>query len=138
VTIRKAVALAPKDAQLHGGLGRVYLQKRDFPNAEKEIKAALELDRNNLSYWKDLMSTYYLAGNYPSTLAALDVIGKAETPGAGEWFIRALCYDKLNQVKPALAAYQKFLELDQDKNPDQVWQAQQRSKVLQRMVDGKR
>lgn len=138
VTIRKAVVMAPNDAQLHGGLGRVYLQKRDFANAEKEIKAALQLDRNNLAYWKDLSSTYYLGGNYPATIATLDAIAKMETPGAGEWFIRALCYDKLNQPKPALEAYQKFLDLDQGKNPDQVWQAQQRSKVLRRMLDQKR
>lgn len=138
VTIQKAIALAPNDAQLHGGLGRVYLQKRDFPNAEKEIKVALQLDRNNLAYWKDLSSTYYLGGNYPAAIATLDVIAKTELPGPGEWFIRALCYDKLNQPKPALEAYQKFLELDQGKNPDQVWQAQQRSKVLQRMLDQKR
>ena len=138
VTLKKAIGLAPNDAQLHGGLGRVYMQKRDFLEAEKEIKAALEIDRNNLAYWKDLSSTYYLGGNYAATLSTLDVIAKAETPGAGEWFIRALCYDKLKQPKPALEAYQKFLQLDQGKNPDQVWQAEQRSKVLQRMVDGKR
>jgi tetratricopeptide (TPR) repeat protein len=138
VTLRKAIALAPNDAELRGGLGRVYLQKRDFPNAEKEIKAALQLDKNNLVYWKDLRSTYYLAGNFQATLAAQDLIAKAEPPGPGEWFIRALCYDKLNQPKPALEAYEKFLELDQDKNPDQVWQAQQRSKVLRRMLDGKK
>jgi len=138
LTLRKAIALAPNDAQLHGGLGRVYLQKRDFPSAEKEIKAALQIDRNNLAYWKDLSSTYYLGGNFPATIATLDLIAKAEKPGPGEWFIRALCYDKLNQPKPALEAYEKFLELDQDKNPDQVWQAQQRSKVLRRMLDQKR
>jgi tetratricopeptide (TPR) repeat protein len=138
VTLRKAIALAPNDAQLHGGLGRVYMQKREFPSAEKEIKAALQIDRNNLTYWKDLSSTYYLGGNFPATLATLDLIAKTEKPGPGEWFIRALCYDKLNQPKPALEAYEKFLELDQDKNPDQVWQAQQRSKVLRRMLDQKR
>lgn len=138
VTIQKAIAIAPNDAQLHGGLGRVYMQKRDFAGAEKEIKAALQIDRNNLAYWKDLSSTFYLGGNYAAAISALDVIAKAETPGAGEWFIRALCYDKLNQPKPALEAYQKFLEMDQGKNPDQIWQAQQRSKVLQRMLDGKR
>jgi tetratricopeptide (TPR) repeat protein len=138
VTLRKAIALAPNDAELHGGLGRVYLQKRDFASAEKELKAALQLDKNNLVYWKDLRTTYYLGGNFPATLSVQDLIAKVETPGAGEWFIRALCYDKLNQPKPALEAYEKFLELDQDKNPDQVWQAQQRSKVLRRMLDQKR
>jgi tetratricopeptide (TPR) repeat protein len=138
ITLRKAITLAPNDAELRGGLGRVFMQKRDFASAEKEIKVALEMDRNNLVYWKDLRSTYYLGGNYSATLATQDLIAKVETPGAGEWFIRALCYDKLNQPRPALEAYEKFLELDQDKNPDQVWQAQQRSKVLRRMLDQKR
>src|SRR4029077_9373343 len=37
VTLQQAIALAPRDAQLIGGLGRVYLQKRDFASAEKEL-----------------------------------------------------------------------------------------------------
>ena len=137
-TLQEAVALAPGDAQLHGGLGRVYIQKRDFPAAEKELRAALHFDGKNLTYWKDLSSTFFLGGNYPAALATLDEIAKVEQPIAGTWFVRAICYDKLNQPKLALGAYQKFLELDQDKNPDQVWQAQQRSKVLKRMLEQKR
>ena len=137
-TLQQAVALAPNDAQLRGGLGRTYLQLRDFPNSEKELKSAIQIDTKNVDYWKDLSSTYYLSKDYPAALAALDRIDKLETPGAGSWFIRALCYDSLNQPKPALQAYQKFLELDQNKNPDQVWQAQERSKVLRRMLEGKK
>jgi Flp pilus assembly protein TadD len=137
-TLQQALALAPNDAQLHGGLGRIYLQKRDFASAEKELRIAMRLDARNLTYFKDLASTFFLAGNYPATLAAQDQIAKMEQPGAGVWFIRAICYDKLNQPKPALEAYQKFLQLDQDKNPDQVWQAKERSKVLQRMLERKR
>jgi Flp pilus assembly protein TadD len=137
-TLQQAVALAPRDAQLIGGLGRIYLQKRDFPAAEKELKTALQLDPNNLVYWKDLSSTYYLSGNCPATLATLDVVAKAEPPGSGAWFIRALCYDKLHQFKPALEAYDKFLALEQGRTSDQVWQAQQRSKVLKHMLEGKR
>jgi len=137
-TLKQAISLAPGDAQLHGGLGRTYLQVRDFPNAEKELKLALQLDRNNLTYWKDLSSTYYLGGNYQATLAVLDVIAKTETPGAGAWFIRALCYDKLGQVQAALDAYRKFLELDENKNPDQVWQANQRIHVLEKMAEKKK
>jgi len=138
VTLREATVLAPDDAQLHGGLGRILLQKRDFAAAEKELRIALRLDGKNLAYWKDLSSTFFLGGNYPAALATLDEIAKMEQPGAGVWFIRAICYDKLNQPKLALEAYQKFLELDQDKNPDQVWQAKERSKVLQRMSERKR
>jgi len=137
-TLHQAVSFAPNDAQLRGGLGRTFLQVRDFPNAEKELKAAIQLDAKSVDYWKDLSSTYYLSKNYPAALAVLDRIDKFETPGAGSWFIRALCYDHLNQPKPALEAYQKFLDLDQNKHPDQVWQAQERSKVLRRMLEGKK
>jgi superkiller protein 3 len=138
VTLNKAIALSPRDAQLHGGLGRIYLQKRDFPDALKELKMALQLDGKNLAYWKDLSSSYYLSGDCPATLATLDQIAKMETPGSGPWFIRALCYDKLNQPKPALEAYQKFLSLDQGRDADQVWQAQERSKVLRKVLEHKR
>jgi len=138
VTLQRAITLAPNDVQLLDGLGRIYMQKRDFASAEKEFKAALQLDQNNLVVWKNLGSNYYLSGNYPATLAALDVIAKAETPTAASWFIRALCYDKLRQVKPALEAYQRFLAMDERKNPDQVWQAEQRSKVLKHMLEEKK
>jgi len=136
-TIRQAIALAPRDAELHGGLGRVYMQNRDFAAADKELKAALALDRNKLVYWKDLSSNYYLGGNFPATLVTLDIIAKVEPPGPGTWFIRALCYDKLNQPKPALDAYQKFLDADKGSNPDQVWQAQQRIKALKLILEHK-
>ncbi len=138
VTLRQAVAMSPNDAQLHAGLGHVLLEKRDFPAAEKELRDAMRLDPNNIAYWKDLSSVFYLSGNYPATLSALDFIAKVETPNAGQWFIRALCYDKLDQVQPALDAYRKFLELDQNKNPNQVWQANQRIHVLEKRAQNKK
>jgi Tfp pilus assembly protein PilF len=123
---------------LRGGLGRTYLQQRDFANAEKELKAAIEMDPKNLLYWKDLTTTYYLGGNYPATLALLDKVAEREPSTPGELFVRALCYDKLQQTKAALEAYQKFLEADQNRNADQVWQAQQRIIVLKKTLDKKR
>jgi Flp pilus assembly protein TadD len=138
VVLRNAEALDPRDAQLHGGLGRLMMQKRDFASAEKELKTALALDGTNLTYLKDLNSTYYLSGSYAAALATMDEIAKREKPSAFTFFIRGLCYDKLNQPKPALAAYQTFLATTTDKNTDQVWQATERSKVLQRMLEGKR
>jgi len=138
VTLKQAIALAPRDAQLHGGLGRLYLQKRDFADAERELKIAIQLDKGNVVYWKDLTSTFYLGGNYAAALAGYDVVDKMEKPGAGVWFIRALCYDKLDQTQPALDAYRKFLDLDQNQHPDQVWQANQRIHVLEKRAEKKK
>ena len=137
-TLKQMVALAPQDAQLHGGLGRLYLQKREFADAERELKIAIQLDKANVVYWKDLTATFYQGGNYAAALAGYDVVDKLEKPGAGVWFIRALCYDKLNQVQPALDAYRKFLDLDQNQHPDQVWQANQRIHVLEKRAEKKK
>jgi Flp pilus assembly protein TadD len=137
-TLKPAIALAPQDAQLHGGLGRLYLQKREFPDAERELKIAIQLNKGNVVYWKDLTATFYQAGNYAAALAGYDVVDKMEKPGAGVWFIRALCYDKLNQVQPALDAYRKFLDLDGNQHPDQVWQANQRIHVLEKRAEKKK
>ena len=137
-TLKQAIALAPQDAQLHGGLGRLYLQKREFPDAERELKIAIQLDKGNVVYWKDLTATFYQAGNYAAALAGYDVVEKMEKPSAGVWFIRALCYDKLNQVQPALDAYRRFLDLDQNQHPDQVWQANQRIHVLEKRAEKKK
>jgi Flp pilus assembly protein TadD len=136
--LKQAIALAPQDAQLHGGVGRLYLQKREFPDAERELKTAIQLDKGNVIYWKDLTATFYQGGNYAAALAGYDVVDKLEKPGAGVWFIRALCYDKLNQVQPALDAYHKFLDLDQNQHPDQVWQANQRIHVLEKRAEKKK
>jgi Flp pilus assembly protein TadD len=136
--LKQAVTVAPNDAQLRGGLGRTYMQQRDFANAEKELKSAIQLDGKNLTYWKDLASATYLAGDYPTTLAILDRVGQSEPPTPGELFVRALCYDKLQQTKAALDAYGKFLQADQNQNSDQVWQAQQRIRVLKKMLEKKR
>ncbi|GAC1661021.1 MAG: hypothetical protein NVS9B4_12720 [Candidatus Acidiferrum sp.] len=135
---RRALILAPRDAQLHGGLGQALLHQRDFAGAQVELNKAFQLDSQNATYLKDLASALYLGGNYPAALAALDQIAKAEPPTAGEWFIRALCYDKLNQFRPALEAYEKFLQSDQNKDANQVWQAQQRVNLLRRKPDQKR
>jgi Flp pilus assembly protein TadD len=136
--LKQAIALAPGDAQLHGGVGRLYLQKREFADAERELKIAIQLDKGNVVYWKDLTATFYQGGNYAAALAGYDVVEKMEKPGAGVWFIRALCYDKLNQVQPALDAYRKFLDLDGNQHPDQVWQANQRIHVLEKRAEKKK
>ena len=134
----KALELAPGDAALHAGLGRIYLEQRDYAGAERELREALRLDPARLAALKDLATAYYLGGNYPAALAALDEVAKREAATPGELFVRALCYDKLQQPKAALDAYQKFLEADQNRNPDQVWQAEQRIIVLKKTLERKR
>jgi tetratricopeptide (TPR) repeat protein len=136
-TLKRAITMAPDQLELRAGLGRLYLQKRDFASAEKELQGVLRLNPKDLDAWKDLSSAYYLEGNCPAALEVLDDLARRETPNAGAWFARATCCDKLRKMPEAIEAYQKFLESDGGKNPNQDWQAQQRIKALRRLLDKK-
>jgi protein O-GlcNAc transferase len=138
VALQKALQLAPQDAELHARLGRVWLEKRDFPGAERELRQAFELDPKSTDALRDLVDVYYLSQNCPVALEMLDLLAKRETPGRGSWFVRAICYDKLQRKVEAVAAYQRFLELDQGRNENQEFQARQRIRILSQELQKKK
>jgi tetratricopeptide (TPR) repeat protein len=130
--LQKALAASPADAQLHLWLGHTNMELRDYPAAEKELRRSLELAPANSDALHELVSVYYLAGQYAATVTTLDLLAQRETPGALDWFFRALSCDKLGRKPEAAAAYQKFLEMDRGQRPDQEFQAQARLKLLLR------
>jgi tetratricopeptide (TPR) repeat protein len=127
-----AVAAAPSDAALHAEYGRILLQVRAFPAAERELRKALTLDGKQTDALRDLISTEYLAGNYVGTLELLDILEKREPPKAIVLFVRATCYDKLQRKQEAVDAYQKFLAVSDGSSDKEDFQAQERLKVLQK------
>lgn len=136
--LEPAIALAPADAALRATRGRYFLELRDFAAAEAELMASLRLDASQLPVLRDLITVLYLAEKWPNTLAAIDELAKHETLTAASWFIRGACYDKLQLYEQAVAAYQKFLELDQGRSERQDFQARHRVRTLQRMLERKR
>ncbi len=130
VVLRRILERSPKDPQAHARLGHALLEMRDFPGAQRELLAALEVDGKLTEALRDLMSAYFLAEDYPRALKALDMLAERETPNAPAWFVRAICYDKLRRKPEALAAYQKFIELDGGRDADQNFQARQRIRIL--------
>jgi Flp pilus assembly protein TadD len=136
--LQKATELEPTDAELRARRGRVLLELRDFPAAERELLAALQLQPEAIDPLRDLVAVYYLGENYPAALRALERLAQRETLSPGSWFVRATCYDKLGTSAEAIAAYQKFLDLDQGKSEKQDFQARQRIKTLTRMLEKKK
>lgn len=136
--LQKATELAPRDAELHGRLGRLRLEQRDFPAAERELRQALQIDPKSADALRDLVDVYYLSQNCPATLQALDLLAEREGPNAGSWFVRATCYDRLGRKAEAVAAYEKFLAVDQGRNENQSFQARQRIRILTQELQRKK
>jgi tetratricopeptide (TPR) repeat protein len=136
-TLAIAAAAAPDDAPLHAEYGRILLQLRDFPAAERELRRSLTLDGKQTDALRNLVSTEYLAGNYEGTLQLLDLLAKREAPLPIVLFVRATCYDKLQRKPEAVEAYKKFLDADNGKNDKEDFQASERMKVLQKELSKK-
>ena len=131
---REALVSTPGNADLHRALGKTLLDEEKFAEAEAEFRAALRINPRNQDAARGLTSSLYLQKRYADTIPLLEV--QAGSPGApaGLFFVLATCYDHLRDRPKALAAYQRFLELSHGESPDQEWQAEQRAKLLRRMM----
>lgn len=129
--LQKVVAMAPDDASIHARLGHALIETKDYSGAVRELNEALRLDPRSTDTLRDLVTAEYLQKNFAGTLAALDALGQREPPNAGAWFVRASCYDHLNQPEKALEAYQKFLAMNTDTNSNQYFEAAARVRFLQ-------
>jgi len=81
------------------------------------------MDTTSDDVLKDLVLAQYLNKNYPAALEGIDLLSKRESLPPGSWFMRATCYDKLEQPANALEAYKRFLELNKDLNNDMYFES---------------
>ena len=132
--VEKILASTPDDFEIRMLHGRIIRDERKFPEAAQEFEIATRLKPDSAQAWSELAGVLVMEENYPQALAALDRIAALHAEKPGHIFLRAIVLDKVHDVKPALAAYQRFLELDHGENPNQEFQARERSKVLEREV----
>jgi tetratricopeptide (TPR) repeat protein len=112
-------------------LGHVKIELHDYAAAIPLLAQAYDADRNSLDALRELVNAFFLNGDYGPTLGAMERLAKLEELQPSSWFVRAICYDKLSHKAEAVAAYQKFLDLDQGKNDTQDLEARHRMIALQ-------
>lgn len=124
------IAQQPGNARLHLALGSLRNEMRQYAEAAQSFARAAELDPKNEMAWTNLASALYLLKDYARTAAALQRVAALGADTAGTYFLRAITLDKLGAQAEALENYQKFLSLDGGQNPDQQFQARERSRIL--------
>jgi tetratricopeptide (TPR) repeat protein len=130
--LERALAANPNDFDLRMVVGRLHRDRREFPVAANLFVSAANLKPDSVKAWNEAASAFVMAKEYPEALAALDKVRALNAETAGDVFFRAMVLDTMHQVKPALASYQRFLQLAQGKFPDQEFQARQRSRILEK------
>ena len=131
----QAVAAEPGNYELRMMLAMALRDRKQFPAAAAQFLEAAKLKPSEPQTWTDLGGMLYMSGAYQQSLAAFDRARDLGENTAGNQFFRAIILDKLKQLKPALEAYRKFLELSKGAHPDQEFQARQRSRIIQRELE---
>jgi tetratricopeptide (TPR) repeat protein len=135
--VEQILATDPDNFEIRMLHGRLIRDQRKFPDAAAEFERATKLKPDAPQAWSELAGVLVMAENYPPALAALDRVAALHAEKPGHVFLRAIVLDKIRDLKPALASYQRFLQLSQGENPNQEWQAKQRIKLLEREIEHK-
>jgi tetratricopeptide (TPR) repeat protein len=128
--LSKALASAPRDYDCRMVYGRALRDQHQLVPASEQFLAAAGIKPDSVEAWNELAAALINSQNYTQGLAALDRVKALGKETAGDLFYRAISLDKLHQLKPALAAYQQFLEADNGAHPDQDFQARQRAHII--------
>lgn len=135
--IAAAVRQEPGNVELRLTLGRLLREAKNLPGAAQEFYNAAQADPKALAAWRELASTLFLLGNYQGTLTAFDKLRALGEEPPAQWYLRALCYDRMQLYKEALPAYEKFLALSDGKSPEEEFKARQRIRVVKKVLDKK-
>jgi tetratricopeptide (TPR) repeat protein len=130
--VNQLIAANPRELEFYMVRGRIYRDRRNFKEAANSFYAATRLKPDSVEAWNEFATMLISLEDYPAAISALDKIREMKAEKPGHFFLRAIILDKLKQPKPALAAYQQFLELAQGKYPDQEFQARQRVRIIER------
>jgi tetratricopeptide (TPR) repeat protein len=129
------VAAEPQAYDVRMFAGRLLLNIKKLVPAAAQFTAATQIKPDSIEAWKELSAVLVINQDYVGGIAALDRLRALGVETAGQLFFRAISYDHLHQLKEALAAYNKFLETSQGKNPDEEFKARQRARIIQHELD---
>jgi len=133
--IAAAAEQEPKNVELRLTLGRLRREAKAYDPAAREFFVATQIDPASKAAWSEFASTLFLLGNYQGTLAAFDKLKALGEESAAQWYLRALCYDRMQLYKEALPAYEKFLAMSDGKSPEEEFKARQRIKVAKKILE---
>lgn len=133
--LAEALRSNPNDFEVVSAVARIELGKKNYTAAAAGFAKAAQLKPDSAETWSNLASALFLGGQYPQAISALDHVKALGAEKPGDFYVRAVAYDKLHRPKPALANYQAFLALSKGKYPDQEFLARHRSITLEKEVN---
>ena len=132
--LEKALESEPRNFDIRMFYGRLLRDQLKYENAAPQFSEAVKLRPDSAEAWSEFTGMLILLKQYPQALQGLEKVRSMQGETAGYWWFRALIYDATRQPKLALPSYERFLEMSQDKSPDEEFKARQRVRILKKVV----
>lgn len=126
------VKAQPENAEFLTSQGRNFILEKQFSQAQQAFEGAVKRQPDDSDAWTGLAFAAVKNKQYPAALNALSMRAKYLPETAASYFLWAISYDNVHQIRSAEEYYRKFLASDQGKLRDQEWQAKQRLAILER------
>jgi len=135
--VEQILAGNPNDFELRMLHGRIFRDQRKFPQAARDFEQATKIRPDSPEAWSELAGVLVMAEDYPGALSALDRLAALNAEKPGHVYLRAIVLDKIRDLKPALASYQRFLSMSNGQFPDEEFKARQRVRILESEIGKK-
>jgi len=109
----KLVQLEPTSTENHVILGQLYTLAHDTPKAEEQFKAARSIDGDSEDVILNLARLYSEGGDTHRAIETLNSLPPDDRTARTEFALGAN-YDQMKDMKSAIAAYRRALDLESD------------------------
>jgi tetratricopeptide (TPR) repeat protein len=130
--MEQALGAEPDNTELRIAYAGLLRDQKDLAAAAKQFWQVTQKKPDSREAWSGLATMLLSLENYPQAVAAFGRIIALGDPNPGIYFLRALAYDKTKNYEPAMADYERFLTLSQNRLPDEEFKARQRIKVIKK------
>jgi len=110
--VGRQIAMNPQDPRLHNLLGRVFVQSKNFVEAEATFKKAMALDGTMLSIYANLGDLYARQGKVEQAIGEFETIVAKRPQHLSALMILGMLHEQRKDYSRAMAKYEEALRVD--------------------------
>lgn len=107
-----AIKSDPNNKQAYEGLGRLYLQEKNYAEAAETFKFLTKLDPKRDVYWSNLGLSLYSTQQFTEAARAYERALQINGKVPARWVNLSLCFDGLQDYPRAIKALNQAVHLD--------------------------
>lgn len=126
----RAVYLKPDYAKAYNNLGVVYYLKKHYSSAVRNYRQAIDLDPENLEAFNNLAIVHKKRNEIEKAKAVLNKALALNPDHPGTNYNLAILHEEIEDYKPAIYYYRRFVDLGRLSHPALVFKVQEHLETL--------